>query len=117
MLTVTSDPTRNGRGGRRAWSRWDRWRLLRSRWPSLRGPLRRAVFARRRSQGKRHGAFDNHFSVDAGRALQETHATSEPQHPGFDLDDVAGVNRPAKPNAFDAHEINEALPVFRFRQD
>ena len=50
-------------------------------------------------------------------ALQQSHAAAQPQHDGFDLDDVARVDGPAVADALDAREEDQALAVLGLREN
>ena len=69
------------------------------------------------TERERHRAFDDDLAVDTRRAFQQSHAAAEPQDYGFDDDDVARMHGPPEADALDAHEKDQALAVFRLREN
>src|SRR4051812_8982055 len=60
-----------------------------------------------RAEGERHRAVAHNLAVHSRRAAQHAHAAAEPLDVGFDLDDVAWVDRLVEADPLDAHEENQ----------
>src|SRR5262249_20901785 len=78
---------------------------------------RRSLFGLGRIQGEGHSPFDNDFPVDTADPLQLTHPAAESKDDRFDLDHIAGMDRPPVTNSADAGKERQALPVLRFGED
>src|SRR5204863_6976829 len=71
----------------------------------------------RRPERKRHGPFNDHFAIDAGVALQQSHPAAQPNDFGFDDHNVSRMHGAAETHTLDAGEKNESLTIYRLREN
>src|SRR5260370_13105035 len=70
-----------------------------------------------RPERERHRAVHRDLAVNARRAGEESHTPAQAQHSRLDLDHVAWMYRTTIPDALDAHEVDQTLPIFWLRKN
>src|SRR5438552_16906069 len=72
----------------------------------------RPTLGLRRTECEGHGDVDDDSAVDPPDALQESHPTAETEHGRFNFHDIAGTDCAPVPDALDAREEDQTVPIF-----